>query len=242
MSEKLWNLLRDLLLEGIFPATCQGCQLPGKWLCDRCLQELPLMPEDQPEPPNGAERTLTFGWYRNPVWRKLLTALKYQSAFCLEQSFVDIVKRVRRERKAPWPWAGEETMRVMAIPSDPQRIRVRGLDHTQFLARLIRQHLIPWAEPSVSLKRQRATQRHANLPPDQRRVMSVRGAFVCLEPITSPVLLVDDILTTGATLEEAIRILKASGCPRVYVVTFARSLSSLRTDPTSIQHSLLAKI
>lgn len=181
------------------------------------------MSEEQTEAPKGAEGLLAIGWYAYPLWRKLLTALKYQSAWCLEEAFVSILKRLRQERRATWPWAQETYLLIVPIPADPKRVRVRGFDHTQFLARLVQRVLVPWAEMSPVLQKTKKTFSNARLPADARRQLNIQGAFSCMQPITKPVLLIDDIFTTGATLEEGIRALRVAGCPRVFVLTFARS-------------------
>ena len=49
------------------------------------------------------------------------------------------------------------------------------------------------------------------------------GAFVARGPVTGRVLLVDDVMTTGATLNECARVLKASGAEEVYALTLCRT-------------------
>ncbi|UFT98557.1 hypothetical protein KO561_15340 [Radiobacillus kanasensis] len=52
--------------------------------------------------------------------------------------------------------------------------------------------------------------------------MTMKNPFQLMTPIHTPVLLVDDIYTTGSTLRHAARLLKESGCPKVYAMTLAR--------------------
>jgi competence protein ComFC len=62
---------------------------------------------------------------------------------------------------------------------------------------------------------------NAALPTDETRQANVHGIFSVQQRISEPVLLVDDVLTTGATAEEAARALRLSGAPEVHVFVMA---------------------
>jgi ComF family protein len=114
---------------------------------------------------------------------------------------------------------------IVPVPLHPQRLRWRGFNQSVLLASQIsRAHRIP-LDPFV-LVRSRATSPQTQLAEADRR-RNVRGAF-SLNPDRSVdgmmILLVDDVYTSGATVNECSRILKRGGAKQVLVVTLARAV------------------
>ena len=110
-----------------------------------------------------------------------------------------------------------------AVPLHKRRLRHRGFNQSLFLAR--RAALALGVPLSVDgLARVRHTRPQVDLGPAEREA-NVRGAFEVVRPEDfngRAVLLVDDVYTTGATVRECARALKASGANKVYVLTVAR--------------------
>ena len=133
------------------------------------------------------------------------------------------------------PWIGRRTARVVGpvapgavvvpIPSTPGRVRSRGFNPAEQVARAVAEALD--RELLCALERPSEGARQVGLPAD-RRSANVRNAFLPAGRMAGriggrPVLLVDDVLTTGATALEAARILLEAGSPTVRILTFARS-------------------
>lgn len=110
---------------------------------------------------------------------------------------------------------------LVPVPLHRSRRRARGFNQAEELAR----HLGPRVLPA--LRRVRATPSQTDLPASRRHA-NVRGAFALLRGIDVrdlSVVLVDDVSTTGATLEACARVLKAAGAGEVRAVTAARVVS-----------------
>lgn len=109
---------------------------------------------------------------------------------------------------------------VVPVPLHPQRLRSRGFDHVALLARHVARSLgVPWQVRR--LRRARATPPQAGLK-GADRVANVRGAFRARPDAKRPrVLLVDDVRTTGATLEAAADALRAAGASHVRLLALA---------------------
>ena len=122
----------------------------------------------------------------------------------------------------PWPWANAEGLCVTAIPSEERRVRERGMRHGAFLADLVKDVFVPWTERKDILLRTGRSVPNATLPPDMLRRANTLGKFRAREPISGAVILVDDVLTTGATAEEAARVLKSAGASSVYLFVLAQ--------------------
>jgi ComF family protein len=161
------------------------------------------------------DRARAIGRYEGTL-RSIIQALKYEG----RRSLAVPLAHMMRERGADL-LTGVDA--VVPVPLHPSRQRARGFNQAADLAR----HLgIP---VNSALRRIRATLSQAALPA-ARRHGNVRGAFVAAATARALrhriVLLVDDVSTTGATLEACARVLKEEGIGEVRALTAARVVSS----------------
>ncbi len=212
-------------LDAALPASCVGCGAEGPPLCARCEPALDArlagpagvaigLPGDIPEPLIQLEWCAPF----HGVVRDALHAIKYGS----EQRLAGPLGRAVARR---WAAAGVGADLVSHVPVHADRARQRGYDQAELIARHAAEALgLPFAP---LLTRARATIAQFDL--DRRdRARNVRGAFV-LDPRVPPdalrgrwVLLVDDVLTTGATLGACATTLEHAGALGVSAITVAR--------------------
>ncbi len=230
-------MLRELLLDVVFPPTCVMCEAPDAWMCQECLFRIELARHARC--PRCGMRSvrghvchgdwpfasiLSLGFYADPVLRGFVTSYKYRSLVCLEDSWTELLKRFRSSFLEPWPWAGRSSLTVVALPSDEHRVRTRAFDHAVALTQVVRDTLVPWATITQGLRRlSMASVANATLPADAARWQNVKNAFHIVQPIATPVLLVDDVMTTGASLVTAARALKQAGATEVHVFTLANA-------------------
>jgi ComF family protein len=117
--------------------------------------------------------------------------------------------------------------RIMPVPLHDQRTRVRGFNQAMVIAEALAKRLkIP--VDAASLTRTRGSEKYrAGLDPKGRRD-TVAGAFAVRHPRlvdTEKILLVDDVFTTGATVDACAEALLAAGARQVFVLTIARGKS-----------------
>lgn len=118
---------------------------------------------------------------------------------------------------------GNEYDLIIPLPLHGGRLRERGFNQSMEIARSIGKQLALPVQHE-SLQRIRATQPQADLPYKERH-HNVRGAFECRHDHGGQrILLVDDVMTTGATLNECARVLKIHGATSVGVAVAARTL------------------
>jgi|APSaa5957512622_1039677.scaffolds.fasta_scaffold30747_2 competence protein ComFC len=109
---------------------------------------------------------------------------------------------------------------ICHVPLHKKRLRRRGFDQAELLAKGIAKITdIPFVRAA---KRTRNTRTQVSLGLVQRQE-NMKGAFVSTGPISGNVVLVDDVLTTGATAAECAAVLLGAGASDVFVLTFARS-------------------
>lgn len=112
---------------------------------------------------------------------------------------------------------------LVAVPLHPARLRERGYNQALELARpLARRRRLPLT--ADALRRQRATPPQTGLDARGRR-KNLADAFVVAPDVPLPrhVVLVDDVMTTGATLRECAQVLQRAGCDRVDAIVLARA-------------------
>jgi ComF family protein len=180
----------------------------------------------QPEPHFGPCR-LCREWpgalrsARSAVWleagaRSAAHALKYGG---LPRIATDLAAVMVRAIPAP-----DATARLIPIPLGRARLRRRGYNQSLWLARALAAH---WRLPVLVqlLVRTRDTATQTALTPGARQA-NVAGAFALQSGVLrgrGPLVLVDDVFTTGSTLAEAARALEASGFTTISAVTFGRA-------------------
>ena len=212
------------LLDLAFPATCAGCGREGTPICETCGRALaaragepagvPLgMPSDVPLPLVQLEWCAPYGG----VVRSALHALKYAG----EQR---LARPLGTAAAARWREAGIGGDLLVHVPVHAARRAARGYDQAELLARAAAGALGLPAAPA--LRRERATVPQFELGRD-RRAANVAAAFA-VDPAWAPatrgrwVVLVDDVVTTGATLVACAEALLDAGAAAVSALTVAR--------------------
>ena len=220
------------LTEVFSPVRCAGCDLPGSPLCERCRAALPLIPRECACARCGArlvgivctecrgrefafETAACAGILDGPLSR--LLAL-YKDAG--ERRYAPLLGAFAADAAAPLRgWADA----VVPIPPTRAARARRGFDHIAPLARSVAEALDAPLVPCL-----RAARRQ-----DQRglgriaRAENMADAFAMTYAAGLPrtIALVDDVMTTGATLDAAATVLKRAGARAVRVVTVARAQS-----------------
>ena len=192
------------------PATrCQRCALrmpTGVAVCGACLRQPPVF-----------DACLAAVDYAYP-WADALAGFKFRADPGWSRTLATLL------RSTPWVEpAIEAADRVLPVPLSAERLRERGFNQSALLAR----HLAGAKADVHSLLRLHATEAQSSLPRAQR-LRNLRGAFA-VEPARAAalrgqrVVLLDDVMTTGATVHAASLALREAGAAHVTVVVLART-------------------
>jgi len=213
-------------LEVTFCDACRARISPaGSPMCDRCGLPYPGRGPDHPcrscveRPPRfaRARARVAYGPEAPSPLIQVLARLKYGR----DVSLAPVLAKYLLERL---PLEPAHDL-LVPVPLHRDRLRWRGFNQAMSLAKAVgRSHGIA-VEPLV-LQRTRATPPQVGLDAADRR-RNVRGAFAVRQPYLARgrrVLLVDDVMTTGATAHECARVLRAAGAARVDVLVLARAL------------------
>ncbi len=184
---------------------CPVCATPtpGGQVCGPCLRRPPAF-----------DRTCAALAYRFPVDR-LIPRLKYHGRLAIAPALAHCIDQALGD--APSPDC------VAPMPLHPARTRERGFNHAAAIAReLARLRTLPLALDVC--RRVRDTPPQMQLKYDARR-RNVRGAFACDDSVRDRhVTIIDDVMTTGTSLDELAATLKRAGACEVSCWVVARAL------------------
>ena len=192
---------------------CRKCgrdvpKLDREFLCEDCRTHRPHF--------DRVASALRF----EDVARQMMLDFKFNRHLCLRDDLVDYLEGILRAR-----FKVDEIGLVLPMPTTLWHRADRGFNQCDYLAKLLAKRLgRPFAQHA--LRRIGSPKRQGGLDEDERRT-NVEGTFAVTRPdlvAKRTVLVVDDIMTTGSTLSECARTLKATGAARVWGVTLCRSL------------------
>jgi ComF family protein len=220
------------ILGALLPASCLLCGADSdkNLLCAPCAGDLPELPTARcplcaeltthgercgaclREPPHF-DATLALFQYDFPADR-LVHALKYGHQLAVAnwsgQQLAELLRNANFEA-------------ILPLPLHPDRLRERGFNQSAEIAKVLG-NCLNFPVDRGSLLRTRATPPQAALA-HKDRYKNVRGAFECRTDFSGKhVVLVDDVMTTGATVNECSRVLKLHGAASVTVAVIARAL------------------
>ena len=176
---------------------------PGGVICGHCLKN----------PPKFNRTVAAFG-YQFPIDR-LIQSLKYHEQLALAQIFAD--KLLLRIDKTRLPDA------IIPMPLHPNKLRSRGFNQAQLIAAPLARAL---GIAQLTCQRLRDTPSQTSLP-WKARSNNVRGAFGCdLDLSNRHIALVDDVLTTGASMNELAITIKKQGACEISCWVVARTINN----------------
>lgn len=219
------------VLDFIFPPRCLGCKKRGKWLCVDCVSHFARV--QQPVCRicgNATAGTVLCSYcYKTPlridgiraphyfegILRETIHRFKYQHATHLAQPLAEVLVAYLQAHLI-------EFAMLVPVPLHGLRFKQRGYNQSELLATELGAALgVPVVNALIRVKE---TKSQMNLPAGERKA-NVRGAFVCQDESVSgkKVLLIDDVCTTGATLEACSIALRQSKTASVWGLCAARA-------------------
>lgn len=222
------------MVDSFFPRRCVGCGKMGDFLCSQCLSKLPrLVPPlcprcGRPQAsgivcPDCRRRETHIDGIRSPfrfeeAIRTAVHELKYRNLKAISAFLANLLASYIESNPLP----GEI---LLCVPLHPRRLRERGYNQSGLLARELGRRIhFPVVEECLIRINQAQPQVKA-VDVEQRR-RNVADAFVCQDERVSgkQIILIDDVCTSGATLESCAAALKDKGAATVWGLTLAREI------------------
>lgn len=232
------QLISHKIIDNIRSNQCLLCLQPAqtRCLCVGCLQDLPwqgractgcalALPDEgteercvdcQQNPPRWQSAHAVFQ-YQFPIDR-LIAAFKYHHQLALTDFFAELMSAQLT------PPHGETLL--VPVPLHPDRLRLRGYDQTLLLTRAISQYTgLPYRAQMLCRTRDTIMQKQLHR---EARQENLAGAFACQTSDLGRfhVVVIDDVMTTGATLNVISEVLLQQGAKSVQALVIARTLPS----------------
>jgi competence protein ComFC len=228
------NKLKTSVLDLLFPPRCVGCGSEGSFLCFHCKSALdylppPLCPRCGIPLPEGSNCYTCKNYDReidgirslfplNGVVHQAVLQFKYQNVKALAAQLAELMGEYLRVHRM-------HADILVPVPLHPRRLRERGYNQSSLLAVELGR-LTSWPVVEGVLLRIKNTPPQTKTKSAEERRQNVAGAFSCLGRRLSGrhVLLIDDVCTSGATLDSCATALKRAGAASVWGLTLARDI------------------
>jgi len=218
-------------MDYVFPRECFGCGREGEWLCSACFDSVKFFqtapcflcnresffggacPECQTA--TGIDEIIVATTYEKSVAGKIVEQYKYNFLESAGEILVRLLVKQICQQGAAMRFAGAI---LIPIPLHPRRMAERGYNQAAVIALGLANQFGCQVDENL-LKRIKYTQQQAKLDREERN-KNIKEAFAVDARVSVPetVVLVDDVLTTGATFAEVARVLKTAGVKRVICV------------------------
>ena len=218
----------------LFPSHCIGCGRIGTFLCDACCQKLPGIPLPICNNCGKPESTATlcptcWGWQsqidgiRSPfrfegVIRQAIHELKYRNLKAIAGRLAELLFDYLQANPMP----GEV---LVPVPLHLRRLQERGYNQSRLLAKELGKLIaLPLIDGGLHRLKDSLPQARTTTVEERRR--NVANAFACRNEKLNgrSVILIDDVCTSGATLEACAKALKRAGAVSVWGLTLAREI------------------
>lgn len=216
--------LKKFILDLFFPIECLGCKKEGEWLCSKCLKKIDIDFSGRPFVPDlGGELKAVWvaGDYKNPLLAETLQVFKYKFIPDLGQILgrllTDFLKYKIKNKELP------DFDLVLAVPLAKKRKLWRGFNQAEILAWAVGQKL-GWEYGRNVIIRKYHVRPQVGLKLAERLV-NVKGIFTVPDAAkvkNKKILLVDDVATTGATMNECAKALASAGAKEVWGLVVAK--------------------
>ena len=212
----LWPI--KLLLNFCLPYNCVLCHRRGQILCRNCQQLIQFYPaqiKEQLESSEFIDQAYVLGFYQPPL-NNLVKALKYKSVKAAAEVMADLIY-------LHLPPISADIMTF--VPSSRLRTSNRGYNQAQLIANYLSNL---WKISNIKLlKKTKHTRKQASLASAKLRVKNLANSYelnCSLAKIENKkIIIVDDVISTGATVNTCAQILKQAGAKKVITVAVARS-------------------
>ncbi|MFA6585807.1 MAG: phosphoribosyltransferase family protein [Candidatus Paceibacterota bacterium] len=214
----------NTILNVVFPVNCISCGKNGSDLCKKCLVDSPYAERE------SANWIFPLFDYRHIPIKKSIWLLKYKGKKKLAGIFAEIIyEKIIEELSELSVMKNFREPILIPIPLSPKRHRERGYNQAELICKELmkvndlRHGVNMQLEKNILIKI-KETEHQANIKERKDRLKNLSGSFAVKNGETIKgrnIILIDDVLTTGATLSEAKKTLKQYGAKKVIAFTVA---------------------
>jgi ComF family protein len=216
----------------VFPIYCVVCDSDGQFLCVSCETKLERLEKQlcivckKPAPygkthpdcvtTNTVDGTISGLSYTDPKTKKLIGTFKYQFIHDLAPALSRMIVEAINNQGLEGYFS---EFAIIPVPLHKHRFNWRGFNQAELLAESLAKDLNIYMDIHM-VSRTKFTEPQINLKAEKRKT-NIENAFSLTGSATGKYLLVDDVVTTGSTLNEIAKLLKKNGALEVWSATIA---------------------
>ncbi len=229
---------REAALDILFPRVCLNCEkfLNGEneFVCDTCFSLIkinsaffcPVCRGRLPDMEKTCHPKSQFvlapaGEYSDPILQKIIQSFKYQGVESLAPILGELLIRYVKNCELQIPQLSNYL--ITYVPLHKSRERQRGFNQAKLVAEFVAGHFgLPLVE---SLERIKKTEPQAKMKNKEERLKNISGCFKIINSDSvkeKNIILIDDVFTTGDTINEAVKILKENHCGKIIALVAAK--------------------
>jgi len=224
MAEKLIHIFKGFL-DLLFPQKCLGCGISGAIICESCLMSFPpFLAENKPQNLPEIDRIFVATSYENEIVKKTIRMFKYRGVKALAEPLSSLIIKNLGDKITRLIGNSGQIAVIIPIPLSRKKFKKRGYNQAEILGKCLSDKLSIKMKTNV-LYKIKETVSQVEIKDREKRLKNIQGVFAIKnqEIIRDKIIiLVDDITTTGATLNEAGRVLKHFGAGKIIGLTVAK--------------------
>jgi competence protein ComFC len=227
------------ILKILFPPLCVGCKkrIEDGIICRPCRETIevkngftcPMCERRLPEAKNACHPEAKFvlaaaASYQNEAVRELIHALKYQSVKTALEPLTEIINTYSQKVSGPLSLVISNCV-IVPVPLHPKKERERGFNQAELITRIMNNELGITVQEN-NLVRTKKTKSQIEVKGYEEREKNIAGCFAIKNPefiAGRNIILVDDVFTSGATMREAVRVLKEAGARKIIGFVVAKA-------------------
>ncbi len=193
----------QFILDRVFPVFCIECKKEGQWICADCVEKNISGRCKRLEniSPFLFEHIYLMEYDEKTLLGKAIRTLKYEYIEEMEIVFESFIKKTIPKKL--------DYDIIVPVPLHKKRYAERGFNQVDIITKVLNKHT--GISVNNVLKRTRATKQQARLTKEER-LQNMDNSFTCTNKLeVSSILLVDDVYTTGATIDACIKAITKSG-------------------------------
>ena len=232
------NKVKDFILDVLFPPICVNCKKPldkdEQIVCQRCISKIRLnttlfcpvcrarLAENKKICHFDCQYLLgAAGNYDDLILQNLIQAFKYKSVKSLAPVLTDLMLQYISHLSLV---ISHLSFIVVPVPLYPRRERERGFNQAELIAKNLAEKLN--LEFCGALLRVKATKPQVKTKDSEERAKNVDGCFKIIRPEFiegKNIILIDDVFTSGATMNEAVKVLKQNNARKILALVIAKA-------------------
>lgn len=215
--------IKILLLNILFPKKCISCNQENVWICDKCLEKIPIreLPNyEKIKHQDYIDKIYIASYYSDDNIKKIIDLFKFKWQEDLKKPLIYLLLKFIKKNKLATTISNSI---LIPIPLHKRRYLERGFNQSKLLTDGIsKKYNIPICTDLIRIR----YTKHQTLLNLNKRQENITGAFSLKNNkhiLGKNILLIDDVVTTGASLNEAARILRQAGAKKVNALVLAKN-------------------